>query len=293
MRSPRFEAMIGRARLYPQLWLLLLGLVIVIFSYLGTVAMGMVALFMALGPFEFGAMLRQMQQPTEPGAVILLLFSFFGLLVGPMLAAAACQRRGPGNLFGPMRATFGGFLATLAIAVPAYALFTWAGEYLQPSVPNLPTGVWLSWLPWALPLLLVQVTAEELLFRGYLQSQLAARFRSPLVWMALPTALWTGLHYDPSAGPEIWFMLATTFVFGLIAADLTVRTGSLGAAIGLHFVNNVFALLVVALNGSLTGLARWTTAFTAQDLAPTVTSLGLSVAFMAVVWRILRLVLDR
>ncbi len=30
---------------------------------------------------------------------------------------------------------------------------------------------------------------EELVFRGYLQSQLAARFRSPLVWIVLPSLM--------------------------------------------------------------------------------------------------------
>jgi DNA-directed RNA polymerase subunit RPC12/RpoP len=36
---------------------------------------------------------------------------------------------------------------------------------------------------------LIQTGAEEVLFRGYLQQQLAARFASPIAWMVLPSAI--------------------------------------------------------------------------------------------------------
>jgi hypothetical protein len=43
------------------------------------------------------------------------------------------------------------------------------------------------------------------------------------------------------------------FAFGLAASDLTARTGSLGAAIGFHLSNNIFAFLVVGEAGLMDG----------------------------------------
>ena len=116
-----------------------------------------------------------------------------------------------------------------------------------------------AWLPLALPAILVQTAAEELAFRGYLMQGLAARFRSPLVWWLLPALLFGAAALEPgrvrrrtpgsscSPPPSI----------GLVLADVTARTGNLSAAIGLHFANNVIALLVVALPSPLAGLSLW------------------------------------
>jgi uncharacterized protein len=43
--------------------------------------------------------------------------------------------------------------------------------------------------------------------------------------------------------------------FGLIAADLTARTGSIGAAWGFHFANNTMAITILATDGTITGLS--------------------------------------
>ena len=45
----------------------------------------------------------------------------------------------------------------------------------------------------------------------------------------------------------IWAIWATCL--GIACADLTARTGNLGAAMGLHIANNAFALLIVAVEG--------------------------------------------
>jgi membrane protease YdiL (CAAX protease family) len=116
------------------------------------------------------------------------------------------------------------------------------------------------------PLLLLQVTSEELVFRGYLQQQLAARFDSRWIWYVLPSVLFGFLHYDTEImGSNAWIVVAHTTIFGMIAADVTARTGNLGAAIGLHFANNLFALTIISLDGSLSGLGLYKTAFHVSD----------------------------
>lgn len=120
-----------------------------------------------------------------------------------------------------------------------------------------PVGQWLALLPLAIVALLIQVTTEEVYFRGYLQQQLACRSRSPLLWMGLPSLMFGVSHYYSGIGPAdstIYVIWATAV--GLACADLTARTGTLGAAIGMHFANNAFGLLLFGTAGfPATGLA--------------------------------------
>ena len=62
-------------------------------------------------------------------------------------------------------------------------------------------------LPLGIAGLFCQVFAEEVAFRGYLQTQLAARFTSPVIWMSLP-ALGFGL-LQALLAQEIGFYDAT------------------------------------------------------------------------------------
>ncbi|MFQ5439742.1 MAG: lysostaphin resistance A-like protein, partial [Paracoccaceae bacterium] len=108
--------------------------------------------------------------------------------------------------------------------------------------------------------------SEELVFRGYLQQQLAARYSSRWVWWVLPALLFGLAHFDgESTGVNAWLVVADTFLIGLIAGDLTARTGNLGAAVGLHLANNTAALLVMATEGTITGLSLFVTPFAITD----------------------------
>lgn len=293
MRSPEFEAMIGPAKLYPQLWRLFLGLLLIAFCYLGLLALQAVALFMAVGPMEYFGTLQSLAFPDAPLPTILLLATFGGLLLGPVVAAGTCHFRGPSTLLGPRDELFRGFFTVLVVAVPLYVLVLTLGALAEPPRENLSWAVWASWLPLAVPLIFVQIAAEELVFRGYLQQQLAARFAARWIWMGVPSVLFASLHWNPAAGGAVWLILLATFVFALIAADLTERTGSLGAALGLHFVNNAFGILAISVSGTITGLARWVTPFEVGAAGPLVLSLGFNIAFLVVLWRLLVRILDR
>ncbi len=88
-----------------------------------------------------------------------------------------------------------------------------------------------------------------MLFRGYLTQALAARFRSPLAWALLPSIAFGALHWDGALGRDAWLGVAAATAVGLAFADVTARTGNLSAAIGLHFANNLAALLLVGMPG--------------------------------------------
>jgi membrane protease YdiL (CAAX protease family) len=154
-------------------------------------------------------------------------------------------------------------------------------------------GQLLLWLLPALVMILLQSGAEELLFRGFLQQQLGARFGAPLIWMVVPSALFALLHYDPiTFGDFAIYPMIWAFAFGLIAADLTARSGNLGAAIALHFCNNVFALLLSGSAGNMDGLALYVTALDPESLAHPLGILRESLSLL-IVWLGARIALRR
>jgi membrane protease YdiL (CAAX protease family) len=170
-----------------------------------------------------------------------LLASFGFLVVGTLVAANLFQGRGIATLTGPPALAAVHFARVLRALALLYA------------------AIWL---------ILLQVGAEELFFRGYLQQQLAARFRSPAIWIGLPAALFAWGHYQPEeTGGNALAVAVWAGIFAAAAADLTARTGTLGAAIGLHFANNAISILFLSLPGPVSGLALYTYPFAADDPA--------------------------
>ena len=123
-------------------------------------------------------------------------------------------------------------------------------------VQHVPIDMWLAFLPLAIPAILMQVSCEELIFRGYIQSQLAARYKSKLIWMLIPSLIFGFAHVGiAETKGDIWLYVAWATAFGLAAADLTARAGTLGPAIAMHFINNFGAILITSPDGFLDGLA--------------------------------------
>ena len=187
-------------------------------------------------------------------------FASFGIATGGFVVLLKLlHQRGFWSLIGPADRAFvdmfrvailvGFWLLVIELAPP------WIDRSELAEVRNV--GIWLALIPMTLVVLLIQVGTEELFFRGYLQQQLACLSESRLAWMIFPSLMFGGLHYwngNGAAEGIIWAIWATAL--GIACADLTARTGNLGAAIGLHLVNNAFALLVVAVDGwPISGLA--------------------------------------
>ena len=259
MRHPEFEAALSQARRTPELWRLLLGMLLCLFVYLTTaisvfaVATGIVAA--QEGPFAVMPFVQGIAQPDTPGKVMALLLTFTGMALGPVLAAGALHGRGPVSLLGPSRLWVRGFVAALAAVLVIYLPLTLLGLRLAPPEPGLPLMRWLSLLPLMVPMLFLQIFAEEVLFRGYLQQQLAARFVARWIWIGIPSVLFALLHISPIAGANLPIVLLGVLTFAFLAADLAERTGSLGASMGLHFGNNFFGLFILATKGTITGAA--------------------------------------
>ncbi|MGB3313240.1 MAG: CPBP family intramembrane glutamic endopeptidase [Albidovulum sp.] len=285
------EDLTAPARPKAELWRLLPAAIVIVALYLGPLMLLGVYLTERYGSLIASALFERIVHGDTPGGMLLLLWTFLGLALGPFAAVRLLHGRGAATLFGPswrtLRTDF------LRVFVPVLGLqlvmlpLTLHGADIRPGL-NLTT--FLLYLPFALPGILIQIGAEELVFRGYLQSQLAARFRMPAIWIGVPSALFAWGHHLPEEyGQNAWLITLWAAMFGAMAADLTARTGNLGAALAFHFANNAIALLVVGVAGNLDGLALWSLPLDLKDTDVTRPALMLDFATMIVSWLLARL----
>lgn len=89
-------------------------------------------------------------------------------------------------------------------------------------------------------------TAEEIFFRGYMQTRLRARWSAPVA-VAATSFCFSILHIDPS-GIHVVLAFALSAYLGFVAE----LTGSVLPAILCHVVNNVVYTLQTALGGTVT-----------------------------------------
>lgn len=295
MLPPLFAAYVAPARAYPQIWRLALGLGLIAGVYFGWMALLGGLLWLASGLDGLDLRLQVIGQGADPWSLLLLLSTFIGMALGVWVAARLLHKRGWRSLFGRPAMVLRDFvLGVMVMLVVGGGLSLAVLPFLPALEPGTPLRLWLMFLPLALLGIALQTAAEELVFRGYLQQQLAARFASPLVWMVPPSVLFGLAHYAPAEmGENTWLVVATTGLFGLIAADLTARTGALGLAWGLHFANNCLAILLVSAMGGLDGLALFQLPEGAAHAAVMRPLLLADMALMVAVWAACRLWLRR
>lgn len=282
--SPSFERFIAPARPGAALWRLALGFGLIAAVYTGTIfaatfAYGLVAGLPATAPLVPG---------RTPGGLLLMLASFAPLILGVVLAVRIVHRRDGRSLLG--EAWLADFLRAALLLGLFYGGLLWLAHLSgQTTRPNLSPGLWLALLPLSLGAVLIQTLAEELLFRGYLLQQLAARFAARWVWRFLPALLFGAVHSQPGLFGDAWlFPVVAATLFGLIAADLTGRHGNIGMAWGLHFATNFFALTVVATGPAMTGLALRLSPHQVTDLPGMPLLMLADLAPLILAWAILR-----
>ncbi len=289
------DSFVAPARAKSELWRFAAGLVLAVFAY---VIFNQVFFQLLYGMFESGnpQLLADMAQGRSPLAMYLLLFSFAFMSLGVGLSARVIHNRSFLTLLGPREVLQRDFarvcvLGAIVFAV-VFALPPWGmGSAL---VPNMALGTWLGLLVPSLFFIAIQTSAEEIVFRGYVQQQLAARFRSPLVWMVLPSTLFALGHYLPDmAGDNALLIAIWAGVFGILMADLTARSGSLGPAIAVHFLNNVSAFMFISLPDELSGLALYLTPFGMDDTEALRAWMPVDFAMMFVLWLAARLAIRR
>lgn len=289
MAYERYEAMLAPARDGAALWRTGLGVVLAVAAYLLLLAQFAGLVLAASGPG--GGLYGEFAEGSTPRGALLLLFSFALMPLAPILMARPLHQRSALSLVGPLRAARDDFLRVFRALLLLAAILALLPVDFTP-VPVLPPGRWLALLPLTLLAIAVQSGAEEIVFRGYLQTQLAARFSSPLLWLILPAAFFAYGHYAPAEnGANALAFAGLAFAFGLAVGDLTARAGNLGPALAFHLVNNFLALGVTALPGPLSGLALYTYPFGAADVAAMRPLLWLDLAVIGLSWLTARVAL--
>jgi len=233
---------------------------------------------------------------SRPLGMFVLLFSFAFMSLGVALTLRTLHKRVFATVFGPLGQCirdFGSVSVMLVVVMAVvFVLPPWGMD--APLVPNLGFGTWIMLLLPAMVFVLIQTSAEEIVFRGYLQQQLAARFASPLVWVLVPSVLFGLMHWSPDLPGEIgWVMVLWATLFGALMADLTARAGTLGPAMAVHFWNNVAAILVISLPDELSGLALYVTPFGMDDVEAMRAWMPVDFVSMLVLWLAARLGIRR
>ncbi|WP_407494391.1 CPBP family intramembrane glutamic endopeptidase [Pseudooceanicola sp. MF1-13] len=204
---------------------------------------------------------------VAPIAVLYDLVSFVILALLVVWVAWRSHDRGFASLVGPGDLAWQDLRLALIAASGMHVLMLFVVPWGLAEAEMQTLVNWLKILPVAMIALLIQTGAEELFYRGYLQQQLAARFRQTWVWMIVPNIAFAWVHWaNGTDTQDSIYYVAWAFVFGLAASDLTARSGTLGAAIGFHLANNAFAFLIADTQGRAgSGLALYLFPMEADD----------------------------
>lgn len=289
------DALTAPAQGTAQIWRLIMGLILIAGFVLVASQFINQTLLTFLGPERYDTLVGA-GQGSGQASVLFLLLTFGLLTLGVVVALRVAHNRGFPALLGEKRLLLQQFwsVLTLLLIVNLAILILPPWSMDVDMSRNVKFAAWFVMLPFALFALLVQVSAEEVLFRGYLQQQLAARFRSPLVWLFVPSALFGWGHYSPQMAGDNALMLAVwSGVFGLAMADVTARAGTLGPAIAIHLVHNAVAILFVSAQDELSGLALYTVDIDLKDPAAIAGLFPIEFMSILISWLAARLALRR
>jgi len=95
-----------------------------------------------------------------------------------------------------------------------------------------------------LTIVLAAPVLEELIFRGIVQEGLMHRLR-PIGAIALTSLLFAFIHFNP-------WQFTTALIMGLFIGWIYYYTRDILLAIGVHFINNLFVVVIMWSTGQLT-----------------------------------------
>jgi len=297
MNAPAFHQWVTAAAPRDETWRTLLGCLIILAVWTAW-SLAVSALTASVGLVDPGRFSEdgsvQAVTPAYSESAMLLavvMATFGGIWLGLWVALRVLHRRPVSSVFAHDRGVrLGQFVAGAGLALVYLTL----GLGLSVAAGNAPVrsdveaGPWMAGLLPLACLVLVQSAGEEVVFRGYLPQQLASRWRHPLIWGLLPALLFGLAHGLNGAGGHVFslYYITAATLMGLVMMAMVWRTGSLAAAVGFHFVNNVGALLTVAVADISPPVALWVwrPADVLEGASADVLLLGLLLAFVLSPW---------
>jgi len=142
-----------------------------------------------------------------------------------------------------------------------------------------------------LTILILQTTAEELFFRGYLL-QWFSKVTGNIWILAVASGLLFGVPHlaNPevagATGPGVVVALLIYFSTGFALAVASLRSGTLELAIGAHFINNFFNIVFLTAENSALGAPSLWVDSSSDINAAAVGSVLSAVIFIALTWRV-------
>lgn len=177
---------------------------------------------------------------------VMMLFSTAATILVVILFCRFLQKRSWGSMGLSRRNAFpyyirGYFWGAVALSVPvAVCVLAGAGSFTAGD-PTSPSTILLFFLAY-----LIQGASEEILCRGYFMNSIARRYP---MWVAVlvSSVVFAWMHM-PNNGLSLVALLDLT-LFGVFAALVTIRTGSVWFASGFHsawnfFQGNIFGVKV-------------------------------------------------
>ena len=238
-------------------WKIVLGFFIIsVFYVLGSFAIGLICSSASFCTFSTGL-------GRTPLSLLFVLFSFVPIWIGVWVAMKFIHNVPMKELFGSFgkldfQLLLKGFFVMLVLGISIESVLQFIPVvsdfiYYEPN-----QVLFLSdWVKWLLPVILfifVQSAAEELIFRGYLLQIIWSKSASYLYAVICPSLIFGILHFDAqSYGANAWFYCFNTFVVGCLLCLVTLHTGNIALAFGLHWGGNTVSLVFFGVNRK----SRW------------------------------------
>lgn len=269
MRESRFAAYVDAARNGKNtLWRIVLAVAIIAIVWFGIsfafiyAAEAFILVREGIRPGSFAGVF-DLVDLTELTAdriwPFVVLLSIASLWLAVWLAVKIVHRRPFRGLLGIERRLYwSDFARSTLVALVVGSVLGPISLLIDPTIVrgSVSLSGWLAAAPLLLISLFLQSSAEEVLFRGYLHQVLAARFATPLIWLGLPTVLFTLGHWQSGASTAM--NLAGLFIILGLSLSMTcllMASGNLAAAMGAHFANNIGAVMLFSYEPGLDSAA--------------------------------------
>jgi uncharacterized protein len=100
----------------------------------------------------------------------------------------------------------------------------------------------------------IQASFEEVFFRGYLMQGFGLLSKKPVIPLLITSLLFGLGHIMNGTGMTLSiFPLIETIIIGIALGAITLGEGSIETAIGIHVMNNLYAVLIVSTPGGIFG----------------------------------------
>lgn len=193
-----------------------------------------------------------------PLTFALVLFVFSGILIGVLVATRTIHKRPVLSvLTGATSFRWKHLIKAVALWFFILLVMEVVGYISSPELYTFqfdPIPFFLALIV-GLLILPLQTSAEEVLIRGYLMQQVGLLTRYPWIPVVVTSLLFGMLH---GANPEVeqYGMVKSMFLYigmGLFFGIVTVMDDGLEIPLGMHYINNFFAFLIVGYEGSVFG----------------------------------------